>query len=92
MAATCGLKKDTKLYEVVSIICHQLDQGISHDHGHYVTYLRNGLGKWWLFNDEKATNGQTSLNLSHNFIIIHPTYVYPSRDESMDFSVATACG
>jgi ubiquitin C-terminal hydrolase len=42
----------TKLYEVVSIICHQ---GLSHDSGHYVTYLRNGLGKWWLFNDEKAT-------------------------------------
>ena len=53
--SSLGLKMGdggTKLYEVVSIICHQ---GRSHDGGHYVTYLRNGLGKWWLFDDEKAT-------------------------------------
>ena len=27
----------------------------AHDSGQYVTYLRNDLGKWWLFDNEKAT-------------------------------------
>ena len=30
-------------YQVVAIICHQ---GMSHDSGHYVTYIQNDQGQW----------------------------------------------
>jgi len=39
-------------YQVVAIICHE---GASHNRGHYVTYMHNELGQWWLFNDRTAT-------------------------------------
>ena len=39
-------------YQVVAIICHE---GASHNRGHYVIYIHNDRGQWWLLNDSTAT-------------------------------------